>query len=100
MSMSSSRLMAARASLVCKVESTKWPVSAARRQIWAVSASRTSPTMITSGSCRRKDRKALAKVSPTWLFTWIWLMPMNLYSTGSSTVQIFLFGWFKRLRQA
>ena len=52
------------ASLVCRVESTKWPVSAARRQISAVSWSRISPTMMMSGSCRRKARRAEANVRP------------------------------------
>ena len=46
------------ASLVCSVESTRWPVSAARRQVCAVSWSRTSPTRMTSGSWRRKERRA------------------------------------------
>ena len=41
------------ASLVCRVEKTRWPVSAAWMAYWAVSGSRTSPTMITSGSWRR-----------------------------------------------
>ena len=40
------------ASLVCSVENTRWPVSAAWMAISAVSWSRISPTMITSGSCR------------------------------------------------
>ena len=54
------------ASLVWIVERTKWPVSAARRQISAVSWSRTSPTMMMSGSCRRNARSADENVSPTW----------------------------------
>ena len=36
----------------------RWPVSAARRQVCAVSWSRTSPTRMTSGSWRRKERSA------------------------------------------
>ena len=98
--MSSRRLIAESESLVWIVESTKWPVRAARRQIRAVSWSRTSPTMITSGSCRKKARRALANVNPTWVLTCTWLMPLNLYSTGSSTVQMFVSGSFNRFRQA
>src|SRR3569833_3014372 len=46
------------------VESTKCPVCAALIAISAVSRSRISPTMITSGSWRRNDRSAAAKVMP------------------------------------
>ena len=35
----------------------------------AVSVSRTSPTMMMSGSCRSTVRKALANVSPMAVFT-------------------------------
>ncbi|MOA44842.1 hypothetical protein D3C78_1671750 [compost metagenome] len=52
------------ASLVCRVDSTRWPVSADWMQMRAVSRSRISPTMITSGSWRRMERRALAKVRP------------------------------------
>ena len=44
--------------------STMWPVSAASIAIRAVSASRISPTMITSGSARRIERSPVAKVEP------------------------------------
>ena len=81
------------------VESTKWPVSAARRQISAVSWSRTSPTMMMSGSCRRNARKADENVSPTWALTCTWFIPLNLYSTGSSTVQMLTLGSLSWLRQ-
>ena len=46
------------------VESTRWPVSEAWIAISAVSLSRISPTMMTSGSWRRKARSALANVRP------------------------------------
>ena len=59
----------AAALLVCKVLNTKWPVSAARIARSAVSRSRISPTMITSGSCRNIDRNAAAKVIPARSFT-------------------------------
>src|SRR5580704_2910188 len=56
--------------------------------IWAVSGSGISTTMITSGSCRRNARSAVAKVRPIAGFTWDWLMPWISYSTGSSMVRI------------
>ena len=62
--MSCSRVIAPGASLVCSVEKTRCPVSAAWMAISAVSRSRISPTMITSGSWRTMWRSPLAKVSP------------------------------------
>src|SRR3979490_2014210 len=53
--------------------------------IWAVSASRISPTMITSGSWRTKARIAEANVRPIEGLTCDWLMPGISYSRGSST---------------
>ena len=58
------------ASLVCSVESTRWPVSAALTPISAVSKSRISPTMMMSGSCRRKLRRAAAKLRPMSSCIW------------------------------
>ncbi len=81
--------MVAGASLVCSVESTKWPVSAALTAISAVSKSRISPTMMMSGSCRRNARRAVAKFSPISSCICTWLMPCRLYSTGSSAVLMF-----------
>ena len=52
------------ASFVCSVDSTMWPVCAALTAISAVSRSRISPTMMMSGSWRRKDLRAAEKVSP------------------------------------
>ena len=46
---SSKRTMDDSASFVCSVEKTMWPVMAARTEMDAVSASRVSPTMMTSG---------------------------------------------------
>ena len=54
MPMLSRRVTVDGASLVCSVESTRWPVSAALTAISAVSKSRISPTMMMSGSWRRK----------------------------------------------
>ena len=59
-----SRLIVLGASLVCSVESTRWPVSAALTAISAVSKSRISPTRMMFGSCRRKARSAAAKFRP------------------------------------
>ena len=58
MPMLTSRLTLLGASLVCSVESTRWPVSAALTAIDAVSASRISPTRMMFGSWRRNDRSA------------------------------------------
>ena len=66
----------------------------------AVSRSRTSPTMITSGSWRTTCRNVVAKVSPFLAATWIWLMPANWYSIGSSTVRTFFSDELSRFRQA
>ena len=54
------------ASFVCRVESTRCPVCAALIAISAVSRSRISPTMMTSGSWRRNARSAEANVRPTF----------------------------------
>ena len=67
-----------------------WPVSAASIAIRAVSASRISPTMITSGSARSTERSPVAKVRPALRWTPIWLTPSSRYSTGSSIVMMFL----------
>ena len=61
----------------CKVERIRWPVSAACTAICAVSRSRISPIIMMSGSWRRKERSALAKVSPICGFTCTWLTPFN-----------------------
>ena len=73
---------------MCSVVSTMWPVSAASIAIRAVSASRISPTMITSGSARRIERRPVAKSSPALRLTFSWLMPEIRYSTGSSIVMM------------
>jgi hypothetical protein len=89
--------MVAGASFVWSVESTKWPVSAALTAISAVSKSRISPTMMTSGSWRRNERSAAAKLSPISSCIWHWLMPNRLNSTGSSAVLMFVSGWLRSL---
>jgi hypothetical protein len=87
--MSTRRVTAPGESLVWTVENTRWPVSEAWMAISAVSLSRISPTMITSGSWRRKERSPCAKVSPIFGLMAIWPMPLSWYSTGSSTVRMF-----------
>jgi hypothetical protein len=62
--MSSMRVIAAGASLVCSVESTRWPVSAAWIAISAVSRSRISPTMMMSGSWRISVRMPAGEIEP------------------------------------
>ena len=56
--------------------------------ISAVSRSRISPTMMTSGSWRTMWRSPEAKESPIFGRTGIWLTPLSWYSTGSSMVMI------------
>ena len=86
------RLMVEGASLVCSVDSTRWPVSAALTAISAVSKSRISPTRMMLGSWRRKARSAEAKLSPICSFIWTWLMPASWNSTGSSAVMMLVSG--------
>ena len=87
------------ASLVCRVESTMWPVCAALIAISAVSRSRISPTMMMSGSWRRNARSAAANVSPAFSFRLTWLMPGRLISAGSSAVEMLIPGLLRRFRQ-
>ena len=88
--MSVRRVTALTESLVCKVASTRWPVRDAWIAICAVSKSRISPIMITSGSWRRMARKAFAKVSSILALTCVCPMPVSSYSIGSSTVMMLL----------
>ena len=84
--MSASRVTALAASLVCSVASTRCPVSDACTAICAVSRSRISPIMMMSGSWRRIERSARAKVSSIRGLTCVWPTPSSAYSIGSSTV--------------
>ena len=58
----------------------------------AVSRSRVSPTSSTSGSCRMKARRAVLKSKPFSRFTWVWVIPLRVYSIGSSTVEMLIVG--------
>ncbi len=80
------------ASVVCSVENTRCPVSAALSAVSSVSMSRISPIRITSGSCRSTWRSAAPKVRvslPTsrWEMLAIWSRCRN--SIGSSMVMTF-----------
>ena len=92
------------ASIVCRVESTRWPVSDASSAIEIVSTSRISPTRMTLGAWRRAARRARAKV---WVSvpTSRWLIVALLfgwrYSIGSSIVMMWIgFSWFIFLMMA
>ena len=63
---STMRLIVSGASIVCSVESTRWPVSAADRAARTVSMSRISPTRMTSGSWRIAARRAEVKSAVSW----------------------------------
>ena len=67
--MSSRRTTVSTALFVWSVLSTRWPVSDASMPVDAVSSSRISPTMITSGSARRNARMAAAKSKPIFGIT-------------------------------
>ena len=56
--------------------------------ICAVSWSRISPTITTSGSARSIERSPVAKLTPAFTLTCICLTPSIRYSTGSSIVRI------------
>ncbi len=86
--MSRSRVTAPAAVLVCRVDNTRWPVRLACTAISAVSRSRISPTITTSGSCRRIARSPRANVIWTFVLTCDWPMPSIKYSIGSSTVMM------------
>ncbi len=86
---SSSRKSEVTASLEWTVEKTMCPVLAAWQAMEAVSWSRISPIMITSGSWRRIERSMAANVWPALVLTSIWVTLSIWYSIGSSTVMIF-----------
>jgi hypothetical protein len=77
------------ASVVCSVDRTKWPVSAAASPAATVSVSRISPTRTTSGSWRIAARTALGKSEvSTRTSRWLIIPSLSLCSTsmGSSIV--------------
>ena len=83
--------------LVCRVENTRCPVSAAVMTVDTVSRSRISPTMMTSGSCRIVLRSASrnAGVSvPTSRWETVAMWSVNRNSIGSSIVTT----WHGRVR--
>ncbi len=85
------RSMVLTALVVCSVPSTRWPVSAAVIAMRMVSASRSSPTRITSGSSRMAARTPSAKLgmcvpSSRWM-TWLCLLRWT-NSIGSSRLMM------------
>ncbi len=80
------------ASIVCSVESTRWPVSAASMAISIVSTSRISPMRMTFGACRSAARRARAKnvfvSEPTSRWFTVDFTCRCMYSTGSSMVMM------------
>src|SRR3954469_9072749 len=83
------RLIVSAASVVCSVDMTKWPVSAAARPSFTVSWSRISPTRMTSGSCRIAARIAVTKSSvSTRTSRWLTIAILSKWRTsiGSSMV--------------
>ena len=92
---STSRPTVSAASIVCIVEKTRWPDSAAWSAVCAVSASRSSPIRITSGSWRSTRRSACANdsvSSPTSRWLMMQLMSGWRTSIGSSIVTMC---WFR-----
>jgi hypothetical protein len=61
------REKAAAVEFAWKEERTRWPVIEAWIAVRAVSASRISPTMTTSGSRRRTERRPSAKEPPSFV---------------------------------
>ena len=85
------RSMVFTALVVCSVPSTRCPVSAAVIAMQMVSASRNSPTRITSGSSRIAARTPSAKLgmcvpSSRWI-TWLFLLRWT-NSIGSSRLMM------------
>ena len=70
----------------CSVERTSFPASAMRIVSSAVSLSRISPAMMTSGSCRSTLLRASPKLSRPFSGRESCCAPSMRYSTGSSTV--------------
>ena len=78
--------------MVCSVENTRCPVSAAVIAVDIVSRSRISPTSITSGSCRSAALRAAAYESVSFPTSRCATIERRLecrYSIGSSSVIIF-----------
>ena len=79
------------ASIVCSVERTRWPDSAAWSAVCAVSASRSSPMRMTSGSWRSARRSAWPNDSVSRpISRWLTMQPWSGWriSIGSSIVMM------------
>ena len=84
------RLTVSAASVVWRVDRTRWPVSAAARAFLRVSASRISPTRMTSGSWRMAARMAMVKsLVSTRTSRWLTMPSLSAWRTsiGSSMAQ-------------
>ena len=90
------RATAPQAVLVWIVEKSRCPVSDDRTAISAVAPSRISPSMMMSGSCRRKVRSAAVNVRPISSLSCTWLTPSSVYSIGSSIVRMLSVRAFSR----
>src|SRR3954453_19611109 len=93
---SMTRLMVSCASVVCSVDMTKWPVSAAASAALTVSWSRISPTRMTSGSCRIAARRAVEKSSVSTR-TSRWLIIASLSKCRTSIGSSIVTAWTSRL---
>ena len=85
------RLMVSVASRVCRVDITRWPVSAAVSAVSMVSRSRISPTRMTSGSWRSALLSACPKLmvsTPTSRWFTIERLSRMRNSIGSSMVMM------------
>ena len=86
---SMTRSIVCAALFVCRVERTRWPVSAAVSTVCIVSTSRISPTMITSGSWRNEFFSASRKLGvsvPTSRCEMAAVLSWKRNSIGSSMV--------------
>ena len=86
--MSTRRVTVDFASFVWSVERTRCPVRAAFTAASRESASRISPIITTSGSCRRSDLSAFEKLTLSAESTSACATPGISYSMGSSTVMM------------
>ena len=100
MPMSASRVRALAAELVCRVLKTRCPVKLDLMATSAVSPSRISPIITTSGSCRSTLRRALWKLTLSAESTSTWATPEISYSIGSSMVMMFCGSWAMIRRKA
>ena len=83
----------------CSEASTRWPLLAARTAVSAVTGSRISPIMITSGDWRSTLRSNSGNPTSALGLICDCRSPATAYSIGSSMVLIFRSPLFRCLRQ-